>query len=426
MAWSRGCETVPASERRLISLTGSGVGKFLQGLVTSNVDKMLAAAATGGESVLWPTCFLNVKGRIITDALLWTKQEDSSSAPPPAAGEPPSHTVLIDVPSNSAEALIQHLNSYKLRKTRVDIVDVTGLDYAVHVIYGLNNGGRSVPMPPPEFGVVHWGVDPRGNLGLRVLTKADANIDKFVNIKAFPKAPGTYNVLRRLNGIAEGLELEGRTALEANMEIMGKTDARAAVAFDKGCYLGQELTARSFFKGVVRKRVMPALLMPGHDSATLPELWQIHKSAPKSSNSTMNVPKLGAPSAGAYMWMARNSFDGPEDGEGGESPLKVGDEIICKASGESVGEVIAGPSAEAGNVALIELRLEHVMGDVYDKSKIEVLIGKSGEGGSGLPFKCLPFAPRWWPELDKETGKEKKVEEEQEREGEEEGTGEKR
>ncbi len=34
----------------------------------------------------------------------------------------------------------------------------------------------------------------------------------------------------------------------------------SGISFDKGCYVGQELMARTHFKGVVRKRVMPVVL----------------------------------------------------------------------------------------------------------------------------------------------------------------------
>jgi len=40
------------------------------------------------------------------------------------------------------------------------------------------------------------------------------------------------------------------------------------VSFDKGCYVGQELTARTHFQGLIRKRVMPVQLPDGHALAS--------------------------------------------------------------------------------------------------------------------------------------------------------------
>jgi folate-binding protein YgfZ len=53
-------------------------------------------------------------------------------------------------------------------------------------------------------------------------------------------------------GVAEtAAELGGELPLECNL------DGLAGVSFTKGCYIGQELTSRTHFRGVIRKRVMP-------------------------------------------------------------------------------------------------------------------------------------------------------------------------
>jgi folate-binding protein YgfZ len=61
-----------------------------------------------------------------------------------------------------------------------------------------------------------------------------------------------YRRLRYALGVAEGAELLGLLPLECNLEGLN------AVSFEKGCYVGQELTARTHHRGVVRKRVVPA------------------------------------------------------------------------------------------------------------------------------------------------------------------------
>jgi folate-binding protein YgfZ len=71
----------------------------------------------------------------------------------------------------------------------------------------------------------------------------------------FPPVPGTYSVLRKLSGIAEGSELTTKTPLECNQEFLN------AISFSKGCYLGQELTARSQYVGVIRKRIVPIMIV---------------------------------------------------------------------------------------------------------------------------------------------------------------------
>merc|ERR1719266_1315628 len=66
-----------------------------------------------------------------------------------------------------------------------------------------------------------------------------------------------YQVLRYRQGIPEGsLEIPpGKcTPLEYNIEYMH------GVSFHKGCYIGQELTARTHHTGVIRKRILPLTL----------------------------------------------------------------------------------------------------------------------------------------------------------------------
>ena len=66
----------------------------------------------------------------------------------------------------------------------------------------------------------------------------------------------SYDALRLALGVAEGGELAGELPLELNL------DGLNAVSFAKGCYVGQELTSRTHFRGVVRKRAMPVTLAP--------------------------------------------------------------------------------------------------------------------------------------------------------------------
>jgi folate-binding protein YgfZ len=81
-----------------------------------------------------------------------------------------------------------------------------------------------------------------------------------------------YEVFRLLNGLPESEELEGHIPLEYNLDLLNY------ISFTKGCYIGQELTARTKYrvisipfpslpplshpdlKGVVRKRVVPFII----------------------------------------------------------------------------------------------------------------------------------------------------------------------
>ena len=63
-----------------------------------------------------------------------------------------------------------------------------------------------------------------------------------------------YERLRLSLGLPNGsrdMEVEKATLLESGFEELNGVD------FDKGCYLGQELTARTKYRGLVKKRLMP-------------------------------------------------------------------------------------------------------------------------------------------------------------------------
>jgi len=70
--------------------------------------------------------------------------------------------------------------------------------------------------------------------------------------------------LRRLAGVAEGTEIAGKTPLETNQDFL------RAVSFHKGCYLGQELTARANYIGIIRKRILPCIIFDTSTQIPLP------------------------------------------------------------------------------------------------------------------------------------------------------------
>lgn len=67
-----------------------------------------------------------------------------------------------------------------------------------------------------------------------------------------------------LDGVAEGECLQNRIPLECNLDLLNY------ISFNKGCYVGQELTARTKFKGLVRKRLIPFLVSQQEESANAP------------------------------------------------------------------------------------------------------------------------------------------------------------
>jgi folate-binding protein YgfZ len=108
-------------------------------------------------------------------------------------------------------------------------------------------------------------VDPRvAALGVRVLYPADLAIQAELALLGFAAAGAADYASHRLAlGVADTAEIGQETCypLEANFAPLHGVD------FKKGCYVGQELTARMNLKGVLRRRVLPVTA-----SAPLPEI----------------------------------------------------------------------------------------------------------------------------------------------------------
>ncbi len=205
------------SDRALLRLTGEEVRGFLQGLVTNDLD-LLAP-----DRPLWAG-LLTPQGKALFDFILWADRDD----------------VLIDCERDAAGDLARRLSLYRLRR-KIDIGREEGL--CVH--WSPDGGGTA---------------DPRlAALGRRWLAPEDG-------------AGGQGWLAHRLSlGVSEGRSEFGSDKtlwLEANAgELNG-------VSFTKGCYVGQENTARMHHRSKVNRRlvVVPTDTPGPRATAHYPEL----------------------------------------------------------------------------------------------------------------------------------------------------------
>lgn len=191
-------------DRALLRLSGEDVRGFLQGLVTQDVAHLTAAAPQ------W-SALLGPQGKVLFDFLLW------------ADGD----AVLIDCEAAQRDALARRLTLYRLR--------------------------RPIVIAPVDGGV-HWATtgdagvaDPRlAALGRRWLGDA-----------AGASAAAAWRAHRLGLGVTEGIAELGQDKtlwLECNAaELNG-------VSFTKGCYIGQENTARMHYRSKVNRRLVVAPL----------------------------------------------------------------------------------------------------------------------------------------------------------------------
>ncbi|MGH6652940.1 MAG: YgfZ/GcvT domain-containing protein [Sphingopyxis sp.] len=186
-------------DRALIRLSGDDVRGFLQGLVTND---------TAGNLPVW-AALLTAQGKALFDFLIWGDEDD----------------VLIDCERDAAADLAKRLTLYRLRRAITIAVEP---DLAVHWA------------PAGDVGVV----DPRlSGLGQRWLGPADDG----------EGVDAAWRAHRLALGVTEGrAELGDGTTLwlECNAaELYG-------VSFTKGCYVGQENTARMNWRQKVNRRLV--------------------------------------------------------------------------------------------------------------------------------------------------------------------------
>ncbi|NIK90077.1 hypothetical protein FHS83_003395 [Rhizomicrobium palustre] len=201
--------TQTLSERAVIALTGPEAKSFLQGLVTNDVTKV-APDHPAYAALLTP------QGKILFDFLVFASDDG----------------LFLDCRKSVREALIKRLSMYKLRAQ----VEISPRDDLAVVLEGAAD---------PR----HPGLPPRG-------------------IAAITGTPADEAYLaRRLElGIPEGDDF-GSGALFA---LDAGFDELHGVAFDKGCYIGQELTARMKHRGTDRKRLLLATALEGALSQNTP------------------------------------------------------------------------------------------------------------------------------------------------------------
>ena len=206
---------------RLSPEEGEDAAAFLQGLVTNEVTGVLP---------VW-TALLTPQGKVLFDFLVWPAGKD----------------ILLDCEAEAADDLVRRLGLYRLRRkiaiTRDDSI-------AVHWRPHIGDGAA----PDPRLSA----------LGERWISPLDAD-------DAEP-ADDAWRAHRLAHGVAEGRAELGNGEvlwLECNAaELHG-------VSFTKGCYVGQENTARMNWRQKVNRRLIVVPLdrsNPSRQRAAYPDL----------------------------------------------------------------------------------------------------------------------------------------------------------
>jgi len=290
----------PVSHRSILSLVGSQASEFLNGILASSV-----VDDPGPSYRPMFSTFLHAQGRVLYDVFIYTHTTPSGS---------PGYLIEYDSRASSqstAGPLLQMLKRYVLR-SKVKLRDVSN-EYDVWAAWGSDvgmetrkwNWARSGAVEPDWSGENEWAWgtqkervrDRRAvGMGTRMLVrKGDKPKESSTHDLASSDA---YTLHRILRGVPEGIEdippLQA-FPMDSNLDIMGGLD------FRKGCYVGQELTVRTYHTGIIRKRILPVVIhppdeipleiSPSHTKPSFPSSIDIRASIVHSSTDGRSTPR---------------------------------------------------------------------------------------------------------------------------------------
>lgn len=196
-------------ERGVIAVEGDDRVAFLQGLVSNDIE-----AVRFGHAV-W-AALLTAQGKWLADFFVFTHDD----------------VLLVDCESEQIPMLLQRLSRYRLRM-KVSLRTEPAL--LVHVAWGGRPDVAGIMAPDPRLPDFAW----------RVLA-ADP--------LAANATPQDWDLYRLAAGLPDGskdMESDRSVLLEAGF------DELSGVSWSKGCYMGQELTARTKYRGLIKRRLIP-------------------------------------------------------------------------------------------------------------------------------------------------------------------------
>ncbi len=224
---------VPLEDRGVVSVDGPEAGPFLQGLISNDIERV--TDARGIYAAL-----LTPQGKFLHDFFVLRR----------GAG------YLLDCEGPRTGDLGRRLMAYRLRAD-VALADATE-DFRVIALFGGDGGNGAFDLPADEGSAAPCAGgtlmrDPRGAvLGLRAVLPVGADL-AFLEQAGFARgSPADYERHRIAMGAPDGsrdMEVGRATLMECGFEALNGVD------FEKGCYVGQELTARTKHRGLVRRRL---------------------------------------------------------------------------------------------------------------------------------------------------------------------------
>jgi folate-binding protein YgfZ len=228
--------------RGLLAVAGEDRKSFLQGMLTNDI------MAVAPDRAVW-SALLTPQGKFLHD-LFAVELGD---------------TLYLEGEQARLDDLKARLSKYKLR-AKVQLAVVEGWEVAAAFGTG---AAASLGLPDDRPGAaVPFGngdgvafTDPRlPGAGVRLMVPTEKAAGLFADVGLTPADFATWDARRIALGLPDGsrdIEIEKGTALESGFDELHGVD------FKKGCYIGQELTARMKYRGLAKKRLVPLRVTDG-------------------------------------------------------------------------------------------------------------------------------------------------------------------
>jgi len=224
----------PLPHRAFVAVSGADRFSFLQGLVSNDIKRV-----EGGRAA-W-AAFLTPQGKFLHEFFMI----------------PQGDAVLLECERARRDDLMTRLSRYKLRSKVVLLADdalTPGAAWGPGVLEKLNLGDEGAPS---MFGGGMTYADPRlKDAGARWGLPVES-LKLLENHGLTQASPEAYDAHRIALGLPDGsrdMEIDKALLLENGFPELHGVD------FEKGCYVGQELTARTHYRALIKKRLMPVTI----------------------------------------------------------------------------------------------------------------------------------------------------------------------
>ena len=220
----------------ILKVTGNDADQFLQGQLTCNINDIT-------QSNSFFAAFCNAKGRTIS-TLLALKDADS---------------FLLILPKVLADKVIRKLQMYILR-SNVQLSNVT--DELCLMGITTNNADLFTHLPETSFAVTN---------NSEIIIKLPSNENRFLHIGPVAIAKSLWTKLIEKNNfsmsdsntweyqdISAGIPWLTEDSSEEYIPQMLNIDKLGGISFNKGCYTGQEIVARTHYLGKAKRELFLA------------------------------------------------------------------------------------------------------------------------------------------------------------------------